>query len=115
MATITVAKQSGQADVLKFFWETLTESNADGAPVSLPDHPDISVQFTGDFGSGNTSLQGSNDGGTTWAVLHDPFGNLITLTGAGIVQVAERCEQYRPLVNTGSGVDIDVTLIAGRA
>jgi hypothetical protein len=79
-----------------------------GAPgqgyVSLPALPDRTVQVTGTFSTGGSvSIEGSNDGGTTWAILSDPLGNALTFTAAGMKQITEMPDLIRAHVDGGDG------------
>jgi hypothetical protein len=68
------------------------------------EYMDRSFQVKGTFGVGGTMLiEGSNDGGTTWATLNDAFGNALSFTTAGIKQVTEMVEMIRPRVSAGDG------------
>lgn len=75
-----------------------------GAHVDLAVYADKCIQFTGTWGAGGSvNLEGSNDGGTTWAILKDANGNAITMTSAGMAQITENPEQIRPRVTAGDG------------
>lgn len=111
MATIPVAKTSGQDPDLSYLWETLTEVNLDGAGIEIPGLSDRSVQATGTFGGTSIAMQGSNDG-AIWAPLLDPQGNAVIFTAAGIKQIQELTQFVRPLLTGGAAVDVDVTLYA---
>ena len=80
-------------------------SNAPGLGwVSLPAYSDRTIQFTGTFRRWRTViLEGSNDGGTTWATLTDPLGNALSFTSAGMKQITELPELVRPRVTAGDG------------
>lgn len=68
------------------------------------EYADRSIQVKGTFGTGGTlTIQGSNDGGTTWATLKDAFGTALAVTAAGIYQVTELAEMIRPNVTAGDG------------
>ena len=114
MATIAVAKTSGQDPVLTYLWEAIIAGSLDGAPIALPDHADRSVQVVGTFDDATLTMQGSNDGGTTWATLTDPQGNDIAfVNAAGLKQITEFSGLVRPLASGGSGSeDLDVYLYA---
>lgn len=84
-------------------WLALANGDT-GTPWTGGDYQDRSVQITGTFGSGGSvSIQGSNDGGTTWATLTDPLGNALTFTAAGMKQITEIPYQIRPNVTAGDG------------
>lgn len=112
MATIAVAKTSGQAQNPTYLWETLTETNLDGAGIEIADSADRSVQVTGTFGGTSVAMQGSNDGGTTWAPLLDAFGAAVVFTAAGLKQIMTLAKEIRPLLTGGAGTDVDVTVFA---
>ena len=98
----------------KWIWTGLLNGD-DGAPLGGAtaganyhrDHAvygDRSVQITGTLGAGGTIvIEGSNDGGVTWATLNDAFGNALTLTALGIKQITECVGQIRPRVTAGDG------------
>jgi len=108
MATIAIG--TGNPHIpngLKYTWETLTASDV-GAAVPTEGKRDINAQVIGTFG-GTVTIQGSNDGGTTFTDLHDVNGDLIAITSAAFVQVLEAPELIRP--SAGAGVsDVDVHL-----
>jgi hypothetical protein len=87
----------------KVSWTPLANGDS-GSAVDLNDYRDRSVQVLGTFGaSGSVTLQGSNDGGTTWATLTDQGGNNLTFTAAGIKHVQQLTEYIRPTVTAGDG------------
>ena len=113
MATITAAKYPTVMPwTTRVLWEALTEANSDGSGVEFSDYADRSVQVIGTFGGATIALQGSNDGGTTWAALSDPQGNALSFTSAGIEQVGTISQMIRPIVTGGASVDVDVWLFA---
>ena len=114
MATIDVAKTSGQDPVLTYLWEAIVQGSLDGEAIALPDHADRSVQVVGNFsGPATLTMQGSNDGGTTWAPLTDPQGDAIAFTAAGLKQITEFSGLVRPLASGEDGAtDLDVYLYA---
>ncbi|MCW5745835.1 MAG: hypothetical protein KIT36_06515 [Alphaproteobacteria bacterium] len=89
--------------VVRFRWTGLLNGD-DGAPVKFGPFADRSVQVTGTFGAGGTLLmEGSNDGGTTWATLKDPLGANVSFTATGIKMVGDLPYQIRPRVSAGDG------------
>lgn len=114
MATIAQSVTIPERGVVKAKWETLTTTNADGAPFTTSRYSDKSVQVLGTFGAGGTLLiEGSNDGGTTWATLNDANGNALSFGAAKIEQILENVEKIRPRVSAGDGTtDLDVYIIA---
>lgn len=118
MATITptVTKLGGDDSTVKVKYETLTQTNADGSPIAWVQWADRSVQVLGTFGTGGTlTIEGSNDGGTTWATLSDPQGNALTIQAAKIEAITEICELVRPRVSVADGTtDLDVYFVLRR-
>lgn len=111
MATITAVVASSDT-YQTFFYETMTETDADGTPIERPYCLDWSIQAVGDFGSsGAVSLQGTLDG-TNWEVINDHNGNAVTMTAAGISHVQGPFVAVRPAVTAGTSVDVDVTILA---
>lgn len=117
MATITAvptAIEGHGQDTIQVLWETLTETNADGSLLKTPGRSDKSVHVVGNFGIGGTCvIQGSNDG-TNWVTLTDPQGNALSFTSTGLEMIAENPLYIRPFISAGTGVDLDVYLVAKR-
>src|SRR4051812_47544385 len=80
--------------------------------VDFSAYQDRSVQVVGTFGTGGAiTMQGSNDGGTTWSILTDPLGNNLVFSAAGMKQITELPEQIRPAVTAGTGTSaLDIHL-----
>jgi len=124
VATITPTLTYGNdGSTIKVVWETLTytqlvaeESGDVGSPCPFPEWADRSIQVIGTFGSGgNVAIEGSCDGGTTWAVLNDPSSTALNVTTAKIEGVLENPLLIRPHVTAGDGTtDLDVVLFAQR-
>lgn len=91
------------AEILRYSW--LAMANGDtGAAIELGNYQDRTIQITGTFGTGGSvSLQGSNDGGTTWVTLTDQAGSALTFTSAGLRQVLQLTQKVRLTVTAGDG------------
>ena len=91
-------------------WEDLANGNT-GNSVSIARWADKTVQVQGTFGAGGSvTIEGSLDG-TTWAACHDPQGNALTFTSAGLELCAENPLFMRPNVTAGDGttaLDVDI-------
>lgn len=112
MATITsVAVPNPDVRFALRKWEGFTTNGDVGDSVdTMGGYQDRSVQVLGDFGtSGAITIEGSNDGGTTWATLTDGQGNDLVITAAKIEAIAEVTHAIRPRLSAGSGsIDLDV-------
>lgn len=113
MATITPVRVNlldvGYAQL--YLWESLTENDAATA-IKASSLADKAIQVTGDFGtSGDVHIEGSMDG-VNFAQLSDPQGDPISFTASGIVQIQENAVFIRPVLDTGTGVDVDIHLLA---
>lgn len=119
MATITptVTKLGGDESVVKFAFAAMTKTT-DDVTVAIPfvQWADRSVQVTGTFGAaGNLRVEGSNDGGTTYATLTDPQGNALDFTAAKIEAITEIVELVRARVTAGDGTtSLAVTFVCRR-
>ena len=112
MATRLVQRHDFGA-VRTFLWEGITESDQ-GDAISVTDYPDKTVQVIGDFtSSGAITMQGSPDG-STWGTLTDVSGNDVVLTDATPVVIGPNPVYIRPFATAGTGVDMDVYLVASR-
>lgn len=117
MAERALEKLAGADDVQTrtLFWQGLTDDTSDtGAPADLKNHADRSVQLIGTLGAaGACTIQGSNDGGTTWATLNDPQGDPLVLVALGIYQIQEYTKEVRPAITAGDGTtDLDLYIHA---
>ena len=80
-------------------------------PVIVPHYSDKTIQLYGNFDTGTATLQGANDTSSpTWATLHKPDGNNLTMTAAGINQILENPYQIR-VVMTSGGASCAVTAV----
>ena len=115
MATITGTHAKVAKGVHTVTWLTLTETNTDGSPYGpnegAPFNPDKTFHIFGTWGGGTLVIQGSNDG-TNWLTLTDIHSNAASYTADAIDVIAESPLYVRPLVTAGSGVDLDVILVA---
>lgn len=86
-------------------WLALNTTTATtGDPCGMSGSPDRSVQVFGTFSTGGAvTIEGSNDGGTTWATLNDPQGNALVITAAGIYQIEQVTQLFRPHITGGDG------------
>lgn len=113
MATITY-QLFAQKDRLnaRVLWETITTTDTVGSPLLWGDFADRSVQVIGTFDAATLILEGSNDGGTTYAPLLDPLGAAVSFTATGIKVIGTLAHQIRPRLSVAGGgtADLDVHL-----
>lgn len=115
MATITPTKTKlnvvPNGSAWRIQWANMANGDT-GAPVSLTNFFDRSVQVTGTFGAGGTVvLEGTNDG-TNYSTLNNPADTALSLQAAAIEQVTEITEMVRPDVTAGDGTtDLTVTMV----
>lgn len=100
------AKQDGSTFIIT--WTAVTNADSCQA-ISLPEYSDRSVQVLGTFNAASVAVQGSNDGGTTFAPLNDPTSTVIAITAAGIKAVLENTDQIKPVI-TGGGASQSLTV-----
>lgn len=87
----------------KITWATMANGDT-GSPISFPEYYDRSVQVKGTFGAGgNCRIDGSNDGGATYAALNDRNNNALNIAAAGLKAVNENAEMMRPNITAGDG------------
>ena len=103
-----------QAGVVIYEWTGLLNGD-DGSPIELPSFPDMSVEFSGTFGTGGTILLEGSNKGSAYYTLTDPQGNAISKTAAALEQVEELVRYVRPRVSAGDGTtSLTATLICRR-
>ena len=84
-------------------WLDLGQGDS-GAAYSGSWISDKSVQVTGNFSAAAAcTIEGSNDGGTTWKVLTDFQGNPLIFSAASMEQIAENPVDMRPTISNGDG------------
>ena len=98
-------KPNGDDSCIRLVYTPMTFSGTDvTSSIPFTQWADRSVQVFGTFGAaGNLRVEGSNDGGTTWATLTDPQGNALDFTSAKIEAITEICELVRARVTAGDG------------
>lgn len=97
-ASLTGPLEIGKASLLAQ-WD-LVHSDTVGAAAEFPDQTDAVVTITGTFDSATVTIEGSNDG-TTFVILTDPQGNIISKTSAAIEQITEVPRYIRPSMSGG--------------
>lgn len=108
--TITGAKPiTNSADSALVTW-VLTNANNVGVAVTYEDYADRTVQMLGTFGGATVVLEGSLDGGTTWATLTDPQGNAISTSAALLEAVSEAVPLIRPSLSGGAASTVTIIL-----
>jgi hypothetical protein len=113
MPTSTPVTTDRQGGCYRTLWEAVTTADHTGAAMTLPGAADRCVQVIGTFGGATVILEGSNNGGTTYAQLHDATGALISFTAAGIHAVLENPEMIRARLSVvGVGADVDVYMFS---
>lgn len=85
-----------------------------GSPYEIGNEVDNCFSVDGTFGvGGSITLTGSNDG-THYYTLHDPNGNALTFTSAGLKQVIETPRYLQPSVTAGDGTTALVPILRTR-
>ena len=92
-------------------WEGLGQGD-DGAPSTLINFADRTIQVFGTFGAGGSvRVEGSLDG-VNYAPLTDPQGNYIVLSTAKLEAISEVVRYIRPVVVGGDGTtDLTVSIV----
>jgi hypothetical protein len=112
MATVAGVGLWAAKGVHRMKWEGLNATDTAGSPLAAPQCPDKTIQVYGAFNTGTLSIEGSNDGGTTWATLNDPQGNPLSFTAAGVSVIAENPLLIRPSLAGADTDDIDVVIVS---
>lgn len=87
----------------KITWAAMANGDT-GAPIAFPEYYDRSFQLKGTLGAGgNCRIEGSNDGGSTYAALSDRAGVALNVNALGIKAVNENAEAMRPNITAGDG------------
>ena len=108
-ASLTGPLEIGKASLLAQ-WD-MVDADTVGAAAEFPDQTDAVVTITGTFGGATVTIEGSNDG-TTFVILTDPQGNIISKTSAAIEQITEVPRYVRPAKASGSSTTVRVMIKA---
>lgn len=116
MALITGVTVPTHGNTFHVIWETMTETDNEGHPVSIPGASDRSVQVMGTVGAATVLIEGSNVISPTvdgdWFTLHDENGDLLSFTVVDIGHaISENTLHLRPRLTGGSGTDVDVLML----
>lgn len=118
MATIAVAVTKTEFKGEKvdlILWETLVSGSEDGAPYDLNGREVLAVQAVGTFSSATLVIQGSLDGGSTYATLREKDGSALSTSAVNLFTVGERPLTIRPFISGEDGSDdIDVYMLVKR-
>lgn len=109
--------QSGDGSIKVLQW-ALTSTNADGAPMTVPEWADITWIATGTWGGATLKFQGSADGSTfvTTGLTNAAGGTEAAVSSDKVVSTVENPLYIRPILTTvGAGATITVTAVCRRA
>ena len=99
---VTLATGRGDGSTIIVTWASVT--NADTChPVSYPEYADRSIHVSGTFDGATVQIQGSNNGGASFAALADPTETVISITSERIKAVLENTGQIMPVITGGGG------------
>ena len=119
MATRTGVLTKDEGGKVTMTWEGLLRSSTDvGSGLNPGAVNGLTCQLIGTLGTGGAiTMQGSNDGGTTWGTLQDPAGTAIVMDAIGeMFLIAGRPGLIRPNATAGDGsTDLDVIVVGQRA
>lgn len=108
--TLTDVGLKGDGSTILAVWTPVTESDT-CVPISMPEHSDKSVHVSGTFGSASVAVQGSNNGGASFASLNDPTGTVIAITAEKIKAVLENTVQVKPVATGGSAQSLTISML----
>ena len=116
MATRTPTSSNIGAHTTKYVWTGLLNGDT-GIAVQMAASADMTVQLKGTLSVGGTcDIEGSNDGGTTWAVLKSANGTALAMTALGIELIQPNPELIRPSISGGDGsTDLEAIIVAKRS
>ena len=116
MATVAPVTTYPERGVVSISWSGIASGSTCGI-ASLVRYPDKTVHFTGTFGTGSVTLQGSNTASAGYLALVDPQGNAITAaTGGKIEAILENPYYIKPVVavsDAGMAVNVKIVGKAG--
>ena len=102
----TITRADAFSDAWTATWASMATGDT-GAPISMVQANDRSIQVTGTFSTSTVTIQGSNDG-TNWFTLNSPQGTAATFTAAGLIAIQEHTRYLRPSISGGTGTGLTV-------
>ncbi|MCZ6602488.1 MAG: hypothetical protein O6952_05735 [Planctomycetota bacterium] len=116
MAAVTTIRNDFFTDKSHRHTMTLTTADPISDAIAMIGSADRSIQSEGTFAGGSVvTVEGSNDGGVTWAPLNDHFGTAIAQAAAGLDGIAEIADMIRARLNPiGAAATINVTIVMRR-
>lgn len=115
MAARTPTSSNIGSRTTKYVWAGLLNGDT-GVAVQMAASADMTIQLLDTLGVGGTCLiEGSNDGGATWAVLKSANGTALSMTALAIELIQPNPEFIRPRISAGDGdTDLIVIIVAKR-
>lgn len=112
--TITPTMVEKEGNCYLHTWANLLTANATGVAISLPGATERTMQAVGaNWGGATLSIEGSMDGGTTYAILKNRAGTAASLTADGVLDVYSNALLIRARLTTvGVGADVDCYLLS---
>ncbi len=95
-------------------WEGFLTSADSGTPSPTGGFKELTIQMKGVIGTGGVvSMEGSNDG-STWVILEDKQGDVITFSAIGLLTTVQELPLLvRPNCSAGAGAtDLDIVMLA---
>lgn len=110
--TVTDVSAKADGSALLYVWSPVTSAGSDTCVAAmLPDHVDKSIHVSGTFGGASVAVNGSNNGGASYAALNDPFGNVIAIAAEKIKAVRENTVYTQPAATGGSGQTLKISML----
>lgn len=103
MATISKSTNSSNTrlNVVTTSWTLAGFTTTDTCEALPLTGADRSVQFVGTV-TATIVIEGSNDGGTTYATLTDPLGTALSFSAVGLSQISQFTGLIRPRITSGT-------------
>lgn len=105
MANISgVAASAGRGDgsTIIVTWSPVTSADTCVA-VRYPEFADRSIHVSGTFDGATVQIQGSNNGGVSFATLADPTETTISISTERIRAILENTDYVKPVISGGGG------------
>lgn len=99
---VSSAAGRGDGSTVIVTWTPVTSADT-CHPVRYPEYADRSVHVSGTFDGATVQIQGSNNGGVSFAALADPTETTIVLTTERIKAILENTDFIMPVVSGGGG------------
>lgn len=97
---VSASAGRGDGSAIVVTWTPVTSADT-CHPVRYPEYADRSIHVSGTFDGATVQIQGSNNGGASFASLADPTETTILISSERIRAILENTDYLMPVISGG--------------